>query len=938
MTDVDIDDLMNDLNNTKGKSKKPKKKGKKEELEKENEPQVQESSHKVEQILSINKETITETTPIINQKIEEPKPEKDEKNDDDQQGGDDEEETQGGEKETENEVGDKKKKVVKKVIKKVAPGKGGKKDKEKALFAELAKKHAEANKLAEEERKKKDDEERKRIKEEEERFQREEEERKKREAEEEAEKKRKLEELKKLGLTQKEYVEYLKRQEETLKMLKDKGIGSIDELTKVQVPQKANKKKHVVHKKEEISDNNKENLEQADDKKVEQEIKEEAPEGWESDLEDDINIIKTDYKKVNESESIIHKEKEKQISIQVDEEENNQIIEKSMRCPIICILGHVDTGKTKLLDKLRNTNVQKGEAGGITQQIGATLCPLENIKALTDKIVEKDHKLTEVKLPGLLIIDTPGHASFQNLRVRGQSLCDIAILVIDIMHGLELQTIDSLKMLKEKKTPFIIALNKVDQIYGWKKNEWTPIRESLNKQNENVKHEFNNNLIKIQTQIIKEVGLNTALYWENPSMREYFNIVPTSAITGEGIPDLMNMCLFFSQTYLPKKLTFKPNVECSVLEVKVLEKVGTTIDIVLVNGHLKIGDKIIVAGLNGPIRTEIKYILTPHPMKELRVKSEYIHNKEIKGALGCKIFALKLEEALAGSPLYVYKKESEADVLCKEINDECLSFMSEDMFDKTGRGVLVVASSLGALEAIMSYLQEEKIPVAGVNLGYVQKKDVIKIMTIHNKEKEKLNEKRGIQNYKEDLCILAFDVNVNKEAQEYADKNGVAILTAEIIYHLNDKYKLLVEKCHEERKKEKMKEAIFPVKLKILPEFIINRVDPIIIGVDVVEGILKKDTPLYCVEKKKLVGTIDSIHKDGKEITEGFKNNSVSIRIKSADKHVAYKTHFDGDNFLVSNLSRTSIDRLKEFFYEELFKNQDYINLIKEIKGILEIK
>jgi translation initiation factor 5B len=319
-------------------------------------------------------------------------------------------------------------------------------------------------------------------------------------------------------------------------------------------------------------------------------------------------------------------------------------------------------------------------------------------------------------------------------------------------------------------------------------------------------------------------------------------------------------------------------------------------------------------------------------MKELRVKSEYIHNKEVMGSVGCKIFALNLEEALAGSPLHVYNSEKEADDLCQEIKNDCLSFLSEDMFNKDGRGVLCVASSLGSLEAIMSYLQEEKIPVAGVNLGYVQKKDVIKILTIHNKEKDK---KKEI--LKEDLCILAFDVHINKDAQEYADKNGVTILTADIIYHLKDKYRELEDKCFEERKKEKMKEAIFPCRLKIIPKAIFNRIDPVIVGVNITDGILKKDTPIYCVEKKKVLGVIESIQKEKKELPEAFKNNDVSIRIKTIDKHVGFKTHFDEGDTLIANLSRQSIDRLKEYFYDDLVKNPDWITLIKEIKETLEI-
>jgi len=508
-----------------------------------------------------------------------------------------------------------------------------------------------------------------------------------------------------------------------------------------------------------------------------------------------------------------------------------------LRSPVICILGHVDTGKTKILDKLRKTNVQEGEAGGITQQIGATFFPIDNFKQHLDKIPKQFQ--VDPKVPGFLVIDTPGHESFQNLRQRGQSLCDLAVLVVDLMHGLQKQTLDSLEMLRKRKTPFVIAFNKIDRIHNWKSTDWGAFRDSYDKQKKTQTREFDERFKKIVTQLI-QTGLNVSVYDENPSMKEYINIIPTSAHTGEGMPDLIGMFLYLGQKFLYKKLEFKNEIQCTILEVKVLEKTGTTIDVILVNGTLKIGDKIILGGLYGPIRSTVKILMTPHPMKEMRVKSEYEHHESISGAMGIKIFGNELENALAGSPLYVYHTEEEAEKYAAEITTDFNSIL-KDYLSKTGKGILVQASTLGSLEAILSFLHEKKIEIAAVGLGNLQKKDVTKIQIIHAK-----NENPA----KEHLTILAFDIKIQPDAQQCADEHGIKIFTADIIYHLFDNYIEYEKQCISERKKEKEKVAVFPCILKIVPNAVFNRKDPIIVGVDVVEGILKVGTPLIVPDKK----------------------------------------------------------------------------------------
>jgi translation initiation factor 5B len=295
-------------------------------------------------------------------------------------------------------------------------------------------------------------------------------------------------------------------------------------------------------------------------------------------------------------------------------------IDSPYRCPIICILGHVDTGKTKLLDKIRRTNVQSGEAGGITQQIGASFLPQYKLKEEIAKL-NTCYKDINVEIPGLLIIDTPGHESFSNLRKRGESLCDFAILVVDCKHSLENQTIESLNMLREKNTPFIVAFNKIDVLKDWKPQIDGSSLKSLREQS-SYTQELYRQFFNVSQNDFAQHGILIQNYWENPDIENNQSIIPTSAHTGEGLPDLLGYITEYCQTSLKDKITRKEEFNCSIMEVKKIDGLGTTIDAILVDGNLKEGDKIVLSGFEGPIKTTVRSILTPQPMKELRVKAE----------------------------------------------------------------------------------------------------------------------------------------------------------------------------------------------------------------------------------------------------------------------------------------------------------------------------
>ncbi|KAF8589995.1 hypothetical protein K439DRAFT_1628210 [Ramaria rubella] len=599
-----------------------------------------------------------------------------------------------------------------------------------------------------------------------------------------------------------------------------------------------------------------------------------------------------------------------------------------LRSPICCILGHVDTGKTKLLDKIRQTNVQEGEAGGITQQIGATYFPVDAIKTKT-AVMNTDGAF-DYKIPGLLIIDTPGHESFTNLRSRGSSLCNIAILVVDIMHGLEPQTLESLRLLRDRKTPFIVALNKIDRMYGWEATPNNSFKASLEKQQSSVKREFEHRLE--QTKLaFAEQGLNAELYYENKNVARNVSLVPTSAITGEGVPDMIMLLVKLTQERMSDRLMYLSELECTVLEVKVIEGLGTTIDVVLSNGILREGDRIVVCGLNGPIVTNVRALLTPQPLRELRIKSAYVHHKEVKAALGVKLTAPDLEKAIAGSRLLVVGPDDDEDDLRDEVMSDLTSLLNT--IDKSGHGVCVQASTLGSLEALLDFLKVSKIPVSGINIGPVHKKDIMRSATMLEKAKEL-------------ACILCFDVTVDKEAEKLAEELGIRLFKADIIYHLFDAFTAYNAEITEAKRKDAAPQAVWPCRLKIIAAFC--KRDPIILGVDILDGTLRVGTPICVVKtdpttsKRETIrlGKITSLeinHKSMDIVKKSQAGGGVAVKIEHAVYESAkmFGRHFDDKDELLSQITRQSIDVLKASFKADV-SNEEWL-LLKGLKQRLGI-
>ena len=603
-----------------------------------------------------------------------------------------------------------------------------------------------------------------------------------------------------------------------------------------------------------------------------------------------------------------------------DEDKAKALLNKELRSPICCVLGHVDAGKTSLLDKLRRTNVQGGEAGGITQQIGATFFPLKSILEQTKDLAEQ-YKFT-VRIPGLLIIDTPGHESFTNLRSRGSNLCDIAIVVVDLTKGIEPQTRESLNLLRDRKCSFIVAMNKVDRLYGWKPQAGKPIQVSLKAQEKYVAQEYDTRVHNIHSQLMAE-GFNSALYYQNKDFRKVVSLVPVSAHSGEGIPDLVALVVQLIQKFMEVKVQVGDGLACTVLEVKKTEGHGTTLDVILVNGTLKLGDTIVACGFQGPIVTTIRSLMTPQPMKELRVKGEYMFHKEVKAALGVKVAAHDLDEAVAGTPLFVHTDETDLEALKTEVMKDLATLMKN--IDIAGKGVCVQASTLGSLEALLRFFKENKIPVAHIALGPVHKRHMLNALV-------------ALERDPKNAVLLAFDVPITREAQEIADTNNIKIFSADIIYALFDMFMAHLKGMKATALEANKTVAVFPCSFKVLPNSVFRAADPIILGVEILVGQLRIGTPVFTLREDfsvQQVGTVVGVEKEHTAVVVSRTGMQVGVKIQPKETSMTMGRHVSETATFHSFVTRDSIDALKSSFREEM-TTEDW-KLVIELKKMLSI-
>jgi len=398
-------------------------------------------------------------------------------------------------------------------------------------------------------------------------------------------------------------------------------------------------------------------------------------------------------------------------------------------------------------------------------------------------------------------------------------------------------------------------------------------------------------------------------------MREYVSIVPVSAITGYGIDNLLSIICSLSHKRLYKQLIYSEEVKATILEIKVLSGLGTVIDIILSNGSLNENDTMVIASINGPIVTQIKSIF-------IQKDNLYESCKTVRATNACRIVAKDLEQSLVGFPIKIAHNSDEINT-CKE---ELIELLKEYNNIKVSEyGLFIHASSFGAIEALIDLLKSQNVSYTGVNIGPINKHDIIKASNMY-----KHNPLYAV--------ILAFDIKIDIEIQKLADKNNVKIISADIIYNIFDKYIVFYNEYILKKQQEFKHIMVYPCKLKILPQYIFKTRDPIIIGVRVEEGILKKDTIVCTKHNNDIIelGKIVSIQVNNKEINEATKNKEVCIKIINIDESPKMiGRHFDVSNTIISRITRESIDVAKKYFRDELSKS-DW-QLIIEFKTILGI-
>ncbi len=581
----------------------------------------------------------------------------------------------------------------------------------------------------------------------------------------------------------------------------------------------------------------------------------------------------------------------------------------------MAVLGHVDSGKTSLLDRIRGTGVQGREAGGITQHIGASFLPTETIKEMCGPLYKRLEQ-SENKVPGLLVIDTPGHEVFTNLRSRGGSAADIAILVVDVNRGFQPQTNESLKILQSRKVPFVIALNKCDQMSGWRKSETPFITQAIKEQDASIQTDLDQKIYDV-VGTLSILGYQSEAFFRVKDFKSEIAIVPISARSGVGIPELLSVLVGLTQQYLKKRLDQdEKEPRGIVLEVKDEVGLGQTANVILIDGTIKKEHSIVVAKRDGVIVTKPKALLLPKPLDEMRdPRDKFKPVTHVDAAAGLKIASPDLEGVLPGSTLYVASNESEIEKFTNLIESE----MKSVFVDTETNGVILKCDTIGSLEAIIEMLRRSQVPVAKADIGSVTRRDVIEAKAIKEKDRH-----RGV--------ILAFNVKVLSDAKEESELNHIKLFEDKVIYSLIDNYNAWVEEDSSNAEDAIFAELTPVSKFSFLKGMVFRNNNPAVFGVRVDVGTLKHKIPFMNMAGRK-VGNIHQLQLDKKTVSTAKTGDEVACSVKDV---TIGRQIFEEDVYYTFPPSPDAKLLLNKFMYKLNSEEQEVLNDIVRIQREIE--
>jgi translation initiation factor 5B len=571
-----------------------------------------------------------------------------------------------------------------------------------------------------------------------------------------------------------------------------------------------------------------------------------------------------------------------------------------MRSPICAFLGHVDAGKTSIMDAIRDTMNAYKESGGLTQNIGSTEVPTDRIKEIASDLLSKFN--INIKVPSILFIDSPGHEAFVTLRKRGASIADIVILTVDITEGIQNQTIESIEILKSYKTPFLIALTKIDTIRGFYKQENKSFLEFISKQNQDYIQKLDEKIYNLIADF-SIYGFQAERYDRVKEFTKEISIIPLSSINSIGIKDLIVMIIGLSQRYL--ELDKQTSNSAAILEEKNVKGLGKVYDAIVYSGKISVGDKVIVQTQNGTIENKIKGIMRLIPMEESRENfGKYDSLSSIEATAPIRLI-LREPNAMIGTSITAFVSDEEKNKIIEEINAENVGYNNDE-----SKGLVVCADSIGSIDAIRNIAKSFGIEIGKTKIGEPSKMDIT-TASINGG------------------ALICFNVPISRQTESMAEEYSVKIISANSIYTLFDSYNEFEKELKNMNLEKKLERLKLPSKFVFIKGNIFRRSSPCVFGVEVLGGEIRQNYPIINVKGER-VGRILDIESDKTKLNRAIIGDKVAISIDDA---VYGRNIIDGD-ILYTDISMPDVMKFDDVEEELTSDYREVLSEIRKIKGI----